>query len=99
MMNSAAPDATTAALAADAPLEKKEEKPDGLPGTFPETPALDLETKELSVNPLPAAPGAVNPVQLTPGDKIPDALVGGSTTDNVKLDADSYNNADALPGT
>lgn len=99
MMNSAAPDATTAALAADAPLEKKEEKPDGLPGTFPETPALDLEKKELSVNPLPAAPGAVNPVQLPPGDKIPDALVGGSTTDNVKLDADSYDKADALPGT
>lgn len=97
MMNSAAPDATTAALAAEAPLEKKEEKPDGLPGTFPETPALDLEKKELSINPLPAAPGAVNPVQLSPGDKIPDALIGGSTTDNVKLDADSYARADALP--
>ncbi len=112
MLSSAAPDSTTAALAAEVPLEKKDgvpsetpaadaavEKTEGkgdssdVPGTFPETPAA-----EVSVNPLPAAPGAVNPITLAPGEKIPDALSAESTTANVKLDPESYENSDALPG-
>ncbi|KAI1850225.1 hypothetical protein JX266_004083 [Neoarthrinium moseri] len=96
IMNSVGPDSTTVALAAGAPLEK-EKKPEGLPGTFPETPAADLN-KEFSINPLPAAPGAVNPVQLAPGEKIPDTLAAESTTSNVKLDPESYEKSDTLPG-
>ncbi|KAI0015174.1 hypothetical protein F4780DRAFT_773724 [Xylariomycetidae sp. FL0641] len=95
MMSSAAPESTTAALAADAPLEKKEEQTSDLPGAFPETPALELE---LGVKPMPAAEGAVNPIRLAPGEKIPEDLAAGSTTTHVKLDAESYEKSDALPG-
>ncbi|ORY65101.1 uncharacterized protein BCR38DRAFT_191409 [Pseudomassariella vexata] len=98
-MNSAAPESSTAALAAGVPLEKKEENHDDLPGAFPETPAaLEPKDQEFSVNPLPAAPGAVNPVQLAPGEKIPEGLAVGDTTSHVKLDAESYEKADELPG-
>lgn len=94
MISTVAPESTTAALAASAPIEKKEES--HIPGTFPVTPAaLD---KEISVNPLPATDGAVNPIKLAPGEKIPPALVGESTTGNVKLDKESYEKADTLPG-
>ncbi|KAI1380934.1 carbohydrate-binding module family 48 protein [Hypoxylon crocopeplum] len=98
IMNTVTPDATTVALAADAPLEKK--KDDELPGTFPVTPAAELDKgNEFSVNPLPAAPGAVNPITLAPGEKIPEGLAAnGSTTSNVKLDPESYEKSDALPG-
>ncbi|KAI0473013.1 hypothetical protein GGR56DRAFT_652780 [Xylariaceae sp. FL0804] len=93
-MSSAAPESTTAALAADAPLKKDEDK-SGLPGAFPETPALETE---LSVNPMPAAEGAVNPVTLAPGEKIPEHVTAESTSNHVKLDQESYENSDALPG-
>lgn len=101
IMSSAAPDSTTAALAASAPLEnnrteEKEYKTEGLPGVFPETPALDLN-KQIGINPLPAAPGAVNPVQLAPGEKIPEHITAESTTSHVKLDPESYEKADTLP--
>ncbi|KAI4592157.1 hypothetical protein KJ359_011485 [Pestalotiopsis sp. 9143b] len=97
MNSSAAPDSTTAALAAGVPLEKeKDVQTEGLPGVFPETPAADLN-KEFSINPLPAAPGAVNPVQLAPGEKIPADLTAESTTSHVKLDPESYEKADTLP--
>lgn len=96
-MSSVGPESTTAALAAGVPLEsEKEHKPSGLPGTFPETPAADLN-KEFSINPLPAAPGAVNPISLAPGEKIPDQIHTESTNSNVKLDAESYEKADTLP--
>ncbi|KAI1762155.1 carbohydrate-binding module family 48 protein [Hypoxylon sp. FL1150] len=98
MISSAAPDSTTAALAAAAPLEKKK-KNEELPGTFPETPAAELDTgAEFSVNPLPATAGAVNPIKLAPGEKIPETLAGQSTTSNVKLDPESYEKSDTLLG-
>ena len=91
MMSSAAPGSTTAALAANAPLEKKAGSSESIPGTFPETPAVDSGNQEFNVNPMPAVPGAVNPVQLAPGEKIPDHLASGSTTtNNVDLDPKSY---------
>ena len=110
VLSSAAPDSTTAALAAEVPLEKKDKPADtageekkeeegkdaassDLPGTFPETPAADV-----GINPLPAAAGAVNPITLAPGEKIPEGIAAESTTANVKLDADSYEKSDALPG-
>ncbi|XXH03485.1 hypothetical protein Hte_009890 [Hypoxylon texense] len=94
MINSVTPDSTTAALAAAVPLEEKKENE--LPGTFPVTPAA--EGGDFSVNPLPAADGAVNPITLAPGEKIPESLAGQSTTGNVKLDPESYEKSDTLPG-
>lgn len=127
IMSLTAPESTTAALAADVPLEKKEEevekvedKPEDkvdekteekpeqktedksdLPGAFPETPAVESKDGEgvFSVNPLPAAPGGVNPIKLAPGEKIPEGLAAESTTDQVKLDPESYEKSDTLPGT
>ncbi|KAI0186767.1 hypothetical protein EV127DRAFT_165951 [Xylaria flabelliformis] len=112
-MSSAAPISTTAALAADVPLEnregipaaaendvkaEKEEKSD-LPGAFPETPAAELSNEgSFGVNPLPAAAGAINPIKLAPGEKIPEDLAAQSTTSNVRLDPESYEQSDALPG-
>ncbi|KAI0551658.1 hypothetical protein F4679DRAFT_538748 [Xylaria curta] len=107
IMSSAAPISTTAALAADVPLENKEgipaaaendvkvekEEKSELPGAFPETPAA-----EFGVNPLPAAAGAVNPIKLAPGEKIPEDLAAQSATSNVRLDPESYAQSDALPG-
>lgn len=73
--------------------DKKDEKSSDLPGTFPVTPAA-----EVGINPLPAATGAVNPVTLAPGEAIPEEVSAESTTANVKLDAESYEKSDALPG-
>lgn len=99
IMSSAAPDSTTAALAAGAPIEpaSKDYKTEGLPGLYPETPAADLN-KQFSINPLPAAPGAVNPISLAPGEKIPEQYTTESATSNVRLDPESYEKADTLPG-
>ncbi|KAI1476296.1 carbohydrate-binding module family 48 protein [Daldinia eschscholtzii] len=95
-MSTVTPDSTTAALAADAPLEKKNEE---LPGTFPETPANELDKGgDFGVNPLPAAAGAVNPIKLAPGEKIPEGLAANGTTDQVKLDPESYEKSDTIPG-
>lgn len=96
-MNTVTPESTTAALAAEVPLEKK--KDEELPGTFPETPAGDVnKSGDFSVNPLPATEGAVNPVKLAPGEKIPEGLAAEGTTGNVKLDPESYEKSDTIPG-
>ncbi|KAF8865036.1 hypothetical protein BDZ45DRAFT_568536, partial [Acephala macrosclerotiorum] len=74
IMSGVAPNSTTAALAKDVPLEKAQHESTGssdLPGSFPETPAA-IEKGDFSVNPLPAADGAVNPIKLAPGEKVPD---------------------------
>ncbi|KAI1742590.1 hypothetical protein F4680DRAFT_21456 [Xylaria scruposa] len=113
IMSSAAPISTTAALAADVPLENKEgipaaaendvkvekEEKSDLPGAFPETPAAEPSNEgSFGVNPLPAAAGAVNPIKLAPGEKIPEDLAAQSATSNVRLDPESYAQSDALPG-
>lgn len=112
IINSVAPEATTVALAADAPLEKKEDKAPAaetegemskdskdspVPGAFPETPAAELE-KEVKISPLPASDGAVNPIKLAPGEKIPEEFKTADINANVKLDPESYEKADTLPG-
>ena len=68
-MSGVTPTSTTAALAKDVPLEHTGSS--DLPGSFPETPAA-VEKGDFSVNPLPAADGAVNPIKLAPGEKVPD---------------------------
>ncbi|KAI0201897.1 hypothetical protein F4808DRAFT_86950 [Astrocystis sublimbata] len=109
IMSSAAPLSSTAGLAADAFIQKettpdsdvKGEKTENsnLPGSFPETPAADnnVETT-FGVNPLPAAAGAVNPVQLAPGETVPEDVHAQDTTSHVKLDPESYEKSDSLPG-
>lgn len=68
-----------------------------IPGGFPVTPANDLDTF-VSVNPLPASEGGVNPIKLEPGEKIPESITTQSTDKYVKLDKESYEKSDALPG-
>lgn len=76
-MAGVAPTSTTAELAKDVPLEnaapteKAALTDSDLPGAFPETPDVG-EKGDFSVNPLPAAAGAVNPIKLAPGEKVPD---------------------------
>jgi hypothetical protein len=77
IMSGVAPTSTTSELAKNVPLEKEkapleQNGSSGLPGAFPETPALEEKNDEFSVNPLPAADGAVNPIRLQPGEKVPD---------------------------
>ncbi|KAI0144064.1 carbohydrate-binding module family 48 protein [Hypoxylon sp. NC0597] len=97
IMNTVTPESTTAALAAEVPLEKK--KDEELPGAFPETPAGELDKGgDFGVNPLPATEGAVNPIKLAPGEKIPEGLAAEGTTGNVKLDPESYEKSDTIPG-
>ncbi|RDA82550.1 hypothetical protein CP532_0936 [Ophiocordyceps camponoti-leonardi (nom. inval.)] len=55
-----------------------------------------LPSSSVGINPMPAAPGAVNPVHLAPGEKIPPSA--SAIDDHVKLDKDSYERSDALPG-
>ncbi|APA12422.1 hypothetical protein sscle_09g071920 [Sclerotinia sclerotiorum 1980 UF-70] len=77
IMSGVAPTSTTSELAKNVPLEKEKSPLEqngtsALPGAFPETPAA-VETGDFSVNPLPAADGAVNPIKLAPGEKVPDS--------------------------
>lgn len=110
-MNSVSADSTTAQLAKEVPLEKDvkaqpetetktedaDAKPSDLPGSFPETPADELN-KTVGINPLPAAAGGLNPIKLAPGEPIPNDLKAADVNSNVKLDAESYEKSDALPG-
>lgn len=68
-------------------------------GSYPETPGADeLLNNPVGINPLPAADGAVNPIKLAPGEPIPKDLTAANTNSHVKLDEDSYNHPDTLPG-
>jgi hypothetical protein len=86
-MSSAAPNATTAALAGQVP---KEESKSSVPGAFVETPSTEPST--FSVNPLPATSGGGNPISLAPGEKVPHpSTIGDKTIGNtVTLDKESY---------
>ncbi|RFU28688.1 hypothetical protein B7463_g7645, partial [Scytalidium lignicola] len=73
IMSGVAPNATTAELAKDVPLEKSVEAPvteSDVPGAFPETPA-PAESGDFFVNPIPGTAGAGNPVKLAPGEPVP----------------------------
>lgn len=92
------PQSTTAKMASEQPIDKPEgtATPSDVPGGFPITPSTELD-KSISVNPLPAAAGAVNPIKLAPGEEVP-AVGIESTNEHVKLDKESYEKSDALPG-
>lgn len=103
-MNTVDAKSTTAQLAKDVPLEKDKKvetetdaKPEGLPGSFPETPADELN-KPIGISPLPAAEGGLNPIKLAPGEPVPKELQTADLNSNVKLDPESYEKSDALPG-
>ncbi|TPX12232.1 uncharacterized protein E0L32_007118 [Thyridium curvatum] len=101
ILSSVSPESTTAALAKDVPLEKNETKPaetpSDIPGGFPETPANELDKEVKLINPIPASEGAGNPITLAPGEKVP-AVNASDINSHVKLDKESYEKADALPG-
>ncbi|KAK4249716.1 hypothetical protein C7999DRAFT_29774 [Corynascus novoguineensis] len=97
ILSSAAPDSTTAQLAAAVPLEEKKKENGTLPGEFPKTPATDLE-KEVKVDPLPAAEGAINPVKLEPGESVPKDVTASTIDSHVTLDKESYEKSDRIPG-
>lgn len=82
---------------ADATADMAKGDKEAVPGAFPETPAADLE-KEFKVNPLPASEGGVNPIKLAPGEPIPESITAQDVNANVKLDPESYDKADTLPG-
>lgn len=75
-LSSAAPESTTAALAAAVPKEDaKSKSEESVPGAFPLTPPAETPSKEpqaFSVNPIPATEGLGNPIKLEPGEKVPD---------------------------
>ncbi|KAF2503383.1 hypothetical protein BU16DRAFT_521972 [Lophium mytilinum] len=81
-LSSAAPAASTAAMAGAVPKEEASH----LPGAFPETPAT--EPNAFSVNPIPATEGLGNPVHLAPGEKVPDpsTLTNNTIQSTVKDD-------------
>ncbi|KAK3394888.1 hypothetical protein B0H63DRAFT_517966 [Podospora didyma] len=97
ILNSIAPESTTAQLAGAVPLEEPKEEP-SVSGAYPETPAADLDTKEFKVSPLPAADGAVNPIKLEPGAKIPEGIATEGINSHVTLDKESYEKSDRIPG-
>lgn len=94
-LSNVSPNATTARLAEVVPLEEKDDPI--LSGAYPETPATELGG-EVKVNPLPAADGAVNPIKLAPGEKIPEYMTAQGTASHVKLDKESYEKSDEIPG-
>lgn len=99
IMSNVTADSTTAQLAKDVPLENnKGEKRDELPGTFPETPAANELNNPIGISPLPAADGGLNPIKLAPGEPVPKDLQAADLNSNVKLDPESYEKSDALPG-
>jgi hypothetical protein len=83
VLSSAAPLATTAALASAVP---KESEKSVVPGAFPETPAT--EPAAFSVNPIPATAGAGNPIHLQPGEKVPDPSTLTKNTISSTIDTD-----------
>lgn len=85
---------SSAAATADMPAKGEN---DAVPGAFPETPATDLD-KGFKVSPLPASEGGVNPITLAPGEPIPKSITSQDTNAHVKLDPESYEKADTLPG-
>ncbi|WYZ41810.1 hypothetical protein EsH8_V_000705 [Colletotrichum jinshuiense] len=105
VMNTVTPESTTAALAKDVPLEKKDEEkedlpkatPSDIPGGFPVTPANELD-KSFGVNPLPAQDVTAEPVTLAPGEPLPASVKAGDINEHVKLDKEGYEDASALPG-
>ncbi|RPB17175.1 hypothetical protein P167DRAFT_531438 [Morchella conica CCBAS932] len=99
-INSAAPESSTAALAAGVPLENtpavSTPGPTDVPGGFIETPAVEKEAQEFSVKPLPASDTATNPFNLAPGEPIPaNDVTTKDINKHVKLDEESYEKADA----
>ncbi|KAK4154163.1 hypothetical protein C8A00DRAFT_14692 [Chaetomidium leptoderma] len=96
ILSSAAPDSTTAQLAAAVPREE-ETITASPPGTYPETPLTELD-KEVKIDPLPAAEGAINPIKLEAGEKVPNNLTAGAVDSHVTLDKESYEKSDRIPG-
>ncbi|GAB7355605.1 hypothetical protein MBLNU459_g6333t1 [Dothideomycetes sp. NU459] len=62
-------DDTPAVAASRQPAVRNESFVTDIPGSFPQTPGLELN--QFSVNPIPATEGAGNPIKLAPGEPVP----------------------------
>ncbi|KAF3920854.1 hypothetical protein ABW21_db0203054 [Orbilia brochopaga] len=82
------PEATKAVVA---PEDLPTPDPRSVPGYLPDT--FEPVDEVVSVNPLPASETADNPIHLEPNEPVPPSTA--SVTDNVKLDKESYEHADA----
>ena len=98
MLSGVTPQSSTAALAGKVPKESSRGEfntaHSDLPGTFPETPAI--EESQFSVNPIPATSGLGNPVNLAPGEKVPDpsTLTSNTISSTVRDDKPPEKSAD-----
>ena len=112
-MSGVTPQSTTSGLAGNVPKEMEPAGSSDLPGSFPETPALeaagfnvgsggkeaDKSQQTFGVAPLPATAGIGNPVQTQPGDKVPDpsTFTNNTITSAVTTDKDSYEKSGGPP--
>ena len=82
IMSGVTPQSTTTNLAANVPKEASRDQErvgsSDLPGSFPETPAV--EPSEFSINPIPATSGLGNPINLPAGEKVPEPSTLTSNT-------------------
>ena len=94
-ISSVTPNSTTAVMAADVP--KEDGGSSGLPGAFPDTPAV--ENQEFRVNPIPGTPGLGNPITTRPGERVPQPSEFTTRTidSGVTLDKESYEEAGGVP--
>jgi hypothetical protein len=101
LMAGVTPSSTTAGLAGEVPKEEEAPKElqragsSDLPGSFPETPAVEKsaeESQSFGVAPLPATAGIGNPIQTVPGEKVPEpsTFTDNTITSAVTTDKESY---------
>jgi len=112
-MSGVTPQSTTSGLAGNLPKEMERTGSSDLPGSFPETPALeaagfnvgagsketDKSQQIFGVAPLPATAGIGNPVRTQPGEKVPDPSTFTNNTINsaVTTDKESYDRSGGPP--
>lgn len=85
------PEATKAIVA---PEDLPTPDPKSVPGYLPDfAEPIEPVDQVVSVNPIPASETADNPIHLEPNEPVPPSTT--NVTDNVKLDKESYEQADA----
>lgn len=112
-MSGVTPQSTTSGLAGNVPKEMEHAGSSDLPGSFPETPAVeaagfnvgsgskeaDSSQQMFGVAPLPATAGIGNPVRTQPGEKVPDpsSFTNNTITSAVTTDKESYDRSGSPP--
>ncbi|MCJ1247682.1 hypothetical protein MMC30_004897 [Trapelia coarctata] len=113
LMSGVTPQSTTSGLAGNVPKEMERAGSSDLPGSFPETPAVeaagfnvgsgskdaDNSQQTFGVAPLPATSGIGNPIHTQPGEKVPDpsTFTNNTIASAVTTDKDSYEKSGGPP--